>query len=127
MKEKLIKRLYEFYSCTDEDLNNGLWENLNDIINNKGKKGAEELLDWCVCEYDNIRERYMELKKIDETEMEKILDENFGNYDFIYNDDIDLYNFAKEVDEIWDLSNFYLDYCNGDIDENKMLYYLGVI
>ena len=61
MKEKLIKRLYNYWACTDDDLNNGLWENISDIINNKGKNGAEDLLDWCRDDYDRAKENYMEL------------------------------------------------------------------
>lgn len=114
MKEKLIKRLYNYWACTDDDLNNGLWENISDIINNKGKNGAEDLLDWCRDDYDRAKENYMELHNLNEDEMEKIMEDNCGTFEFMY----DEIGFLEELDEIWDICNWYLDYCNDEIGED---------
>ena len=114
MKEKLIKRLYNYWACTGDDLNNGLWENISDIINNKGKNGAEDLLDWCRDDYDRAKENYMELHNLDEDEMEKIMEDNCGNFKFMYNE----IGFLEELDEIWNICNWYLDYCNDEMGED---------
>lgn len=114
MKEKLIKRLYNYWACTDDDLNNGLWENISDIINNKGKNGAEDLLDWCRNDYDRAKENYMELHNLNEDEMEKIMEDNCGNFEFMY----DEISFLEELDEIWNICNWYLDYCNDEMGED---------
>lgn len=114
MKEKLIKRLYNYWACTDDDLNNGLWENISDIINNKGKNGAEDLLDWCRDDYDRAKENYMELHNLNEDEMEKIMEDNCGTFEFMY----DEIGFLEELDEIWDICNWYLDYCNDEMGED---------
>lgn len=118
MKEKLIKELYDYWACTDEDLNNGLYDNLCDIINNKGEKGAEELLDWCRSEYDRAREDYMEIHSLDENDMEKIMEDNFGAYEFMY----DEVPYVSDLDNIWDICNYYLDYCQAKDDEKRKLY-----
>ena len=94
MKEKSIKRLYNYWACTDDDLNNGLWENISDIINNKGKNGAEDLLDWCRDDYDRAKENYMKLHNLNEDEMEKIMEDNCGNFKFMYNE----IGFLEELD-----------------------------
>lgn len=114
MKEKLIKRLYNYWACTDDDLNNGLWENISDIINNKGKNGAEDLLDWCRDDYDRAKGNYMELHNLNEDEMEKIMEDNCGTFEFMY----DEIGFLEELDEIWDICNWYLDYCNDEMGED---------
>ena len=117
MKEKLIKRLYNYWACTDDDLNNGLWENISDIINNKGKNGAEDLLDWCRDDYDKAKENYMELHNLNADEMDKIMEENCGSYEFMYNE----IPYVIDLENIWDICNYYLDYCNKDITENELL------
>lgn len=118
MKEKLINRLYEFITRTDEKCSDNVLENLNDLINNKGKNGAEELLDYCIYCYDKLKENYMALHNIDEDKMTEILDEHFGDYKFMYEE----IPYAVELDNIWDLCNWYLDYCDATTDDERLKY-----
>lgn len=118
MESKLIKKLYDYWACTDDDLNESLFENLCDIINNKGKNGAEELLDWCRCEYDRAREDYSKKHDLTDEEMEEIMEDNCGSYEFMYEE----LPYVEELEEIWDLCNFYLDYCEAKNEAEKKEY-----
>ena len=115
MKEKVIKQLYDFWSKTDDD-NTKLLEQITNNVNN-GLDGAEVLLDWCSCDYDGIREQYMKLHNLSEEEMEKIMEEHCGAYEFMY----DEIPYAIDLQDIWDLCNWYLDYCNNDMTEEELL------
>ena len=112
MKEKLIKRLYDFWSQTDDDKEK-LLEEIRENVED-GTEGAEVLLDWCRCDYDGIREQYMKLHNLSEDEMYEVMDENCGSYDFMY----DEIPYVEELDYIWDICNWYLDYCNDEMGED---------
>lgn len=115
LQEKLIDKLYDFWKQDkEEEYNNTLLEQLNDEIKNKGINGAETLLDWCRDDFDECRKTYMEIHSLDEDEMEKIMEDNLGDYTFMYEE----VPYASELDEIWDLCNYYLDYCNEETDLN---------
>lgn len=104
MKEEIIKRLYDFWSKIDN--NDNLLKEITDNVND-GITGAEILLDWCREDYDKAQRKYMELHSINIREMQKVMEENFGNYEFMYNE----LPYVEELDEIWDLCNEYFDYC----------------
>ena len=92
-----------------------LYKNCYSIFtNNKGKNGAEDLLDWCRDDYDRAKENYMKLHNLNEDEMEKIMEDNCGNFKFMY----DEIGFLEELDEIWNICNWYLDYCNDEMGED---------
>lgn len=120
MKEKLIERLYDFWKDYNEHYNLGN-ENLKERITqaiNSGEKGAEELLDWCIGNYDNIREQYQMLHNLSDDEMEMTMEENSGGYEFMYGE----IPFVEELEEIWDICNWYLDYTQGNsITEKDLL------
>ena len=115
MKELLIKKLYDFWSKTDND-NTKLLEEITNNVNN-GLDGAKVLLDWCRNDYDTIKEQYKKLHNLTDTEMDKVMEENRGSYEFMYNE----MPYAIDLQDIWDLCNYYLDYCNKDITENELL------
>jgi hypothetical protein len=120
MKEKLITRLYDFWGKTDDDKAQLLKEITENV--NEGVNGAEVLLDWCRCDYDNVKEQYMKMHNINEDEMEKIMEEHCGDYTFMYED----IPYVSELDNIWDISNWFLDYCNGDMTEEELESWLEV-
>ena len=115
MKEKVIKQLYDFWSKTDDN-NTKLLEEITNNVNN-GTDGAEVLLDWCRNDYDGIRSQYQILHNLSEDEMERVMEEHSGCYEFMYEE----IPYAEELDEIWDICNYYLDYCNKDMTENELL------
>jgi hypothetical protein len=133
MKEKLIKRLYNLWVSIDEyrisreeyiyqdkekleekQSKELLLKEITDIVNNNK---AQELLDWCIDDYDKVKEDYQELYNITDEKMEKIMDDNFGDYRFMYNE----IPYVEELDNIWDLCNWFLDYVNGDTKEDWLL------
>lgn len=115
MKELLIKKLYDFWSIIDDDKKKLLEEITQNI--NDGKNGAETLLDWCRNDYDMIKEQYQKKHNLTEEEMEKIIEDNCGSYNFMYNE----IPYVSDLDDIWDLCNWYLDYLNGDITDEELL------
>lgn len=115
MKEKLIEKLYDLWKDTDDNKEQLLEEITTNI--NDGIDGANMLLDWCRCDYDGIREQYMKLHNLSEEEMEKIMEEHCGAYEFMY----DEIPYAIDLQDIWDLCNWYLDYCNNDMTEEELL------
>ena len=116
MKEKLINRLYDFWLKTDDD-NIKLLEEITNNVNN-GIDGAEVLLDWCRNDYDTIKEQYQKLHNLTDTEMEKIMEENCGSYEFMY----DEIPYIEELDKIWNICNWYLDYTqNNKMTEKDLL------
>lgn len=115
MKDKVIKQLYDFWSKTDND-NAKLLEEITNNVNN-GLDGAKVLLDWCRNEYDTIKEQYKKLHNLTDTEMGKVMEENHGSYEFMYNE----IPYAIDLEDIWNLCNYYLDYCNKDITEHELL------
>ena len=115
MKEKFIERLFDFWKDGTDD--EELLERLKEIVNNKGVDGAEELLDWCRNDYDTIKEQYQKLHNLTDNEMDKIMEENYGSYEFMY----DEIPYAIDLQDIWDICNYYLDYCNKDMIENELL------
>ena len=121
MKEKL----YNFWS-ENNDHKEQLLEDINNNLN-EGVDGATILLDWCSMEYDTIREQYGNRHNLNENEVMKIVEKHFGEYKFLCEDDndIDLYNYAMDLDDIWDLSNWYLDYVNKDMTEEELLDLIG--
>ena len=124
MKEKLIKRLYDFWKDYNEHYNLGN-ENLKERITqavNSGEQGVEELLDWCRDNYDNIREQYQMLHNLSDDEMEMTMEENLGGYEFMYGE----IPFVEELEEIWDICNWLLDYTQGNsITEKELLRLIG--
>jgi len=98
MKEKLIKKLYDFWKKDDENYNKTLLEQLNNEIYNNSNNGAETLLDWCRDSY----EEYYKENGITQEELEK----HCGNVD------------CGELDNIWNICNWYLDYCNEEMGED---------
>ena len=120
LKNKLVEKLYDFWKQTDDDKDK-LLEEIK--INVKSEKeGAEVLLDWCRCDYDYIRETYMNIHSLDEEQMEEIMEKHFGEYTFMYEE----IPYASELEEIWDLCNYYLDYCNekNELNFNRLLSYI---
>ena len=115
MKEKVIKQLYDFWSKTDDD-NTKLLEEINNNVNN-GLDGAEVLLDWCRSDYDGIRSQYQILHNLSEDEMEKVMEENCGSYEFMYSE----IPYAIDLEDIWNICNWYLDYCNKSMTEKELL------
>ena len=111
MKEKVIKQLYDFWSKTDDD-NTKLLEEITNNVNN-GLDGAEVLLDWCRSDYDGIRSQYQILHNLSEDEMDRVMEENFGCYEFMYEE----IPYAEKLDEIWDICNEYLDYCYEELEK----------
>ena len=115
IKEIIIKKLYDFWNKTDDNKEK-LLEEITQNINN-GEEGIETLLDWCRNDYDMVREQYQVKHNLTEEEVEKIMDDNLGTYDFMY----DEIPYVSYLDEIWDLCNWYLDYVNGDMTEKELL------
>ena len=126
LQDKLIDKLYNFWKHNDTTRDNFLLKNITTIVKKDGIDGANILLDWCRDDYDKIREKYMKLHKINEDEMEKIMDSHSGTYEFMY----EKLPEVSWLDEIWDLCNYYLDYCNSKTRTEKgeyadlMSYYL---
>lgn len=125
MKEKLIEKLYEFWKkANDSKHNEVLLGQLKYEINNRGKDGAETLLDWCIEDYDYVKKTYMELHFISyDDDMEEIMDKHNGDYAFMY----DEIPYVSWLDEIWDLCNYYLDYCNEKNEERKKYYFNSIL
>jgi len=104
MKNKIIKELYDYWYKLD-NTNDNLLKEITDNINN-GKVGAETLLDWCRDDYDNARKQYMNIHNITEKDMEKLMEQNGGTYEFMYND----LPYVKDLDNVWNICNEYFDY-----------------
>lgn len=121
MKEKLIEKLYDFWKQTDDDKDKLLKE-IETNVNDK-KDGAEVLLDWCRCDYDYCKNTYMEIHSLNKYEMEKIMEEHLGDYTFMYEE----VPYASELEEIWNLCNCYLDYCNEKNEERKKYYFNSIL
>lgn len=115
MKELLIERLYDFWNKTDDDKETLLKEITQNV--NDGISGAEILLDWCRNDYDMVREQYQKLHNLTDDEMEKVMEENCGTYEFMYNE----IPYVIDLEDIWDICNWYLDYCNKDMTEKELL------
>ena len=115
MKELLIEKLYDFWNKTDDDKETLLKEITQNV--NDGISGAEILLDWCRSDYDTIKEQYQKLHNLTDNEMEKVMEENSGSYEFMYNE----IPYVIDLENIWDICNYYLDYCNKDITEKDLL------
>ena len=97
LEERIIEKLYDFWNSTDdnsEKLLQEITDNINDGIN-----GIENLLDWCRCDYDMCQDKYRALHNLSEEEMEKIMEENFGSYEFMY----DEVPYVSWLEDIWDL------------------------
>lgn len=112
MKEKIEQKLFDYFSydCTDKEQE----DNLKDLIKMEvelGKNGVEHLLDWCRDEYDTINAKYKQLHNLNDEEFELLIDEHSGCYEFMY-DEIDN---LEDLDNIWDLCNWYLDYLQGSM------------
>lgn len=114
-KGLLIKKLYDFWSITDDNKEKLLQEITQNI--NDGKSGVETLLDWCRNDFDMIKEQYQIKHNLTEKEMEKIIEDNCGSYNFMYNE----IPYASDLEDIWDLCNWYLYYINGDMTEKELL------
>lgn len=112
MKEKFIKKLYNFWNKTDDNKEKLLEEITENV--NSGRDGAEVLLDWCRCDYDYVRDTYKNLHNLNDTQMEELLEEHFGNYEFMYEE----IPYVEDLDEIWNICNWYLDYCNDEMGED---------
>lgn len=121
VEEKLINRLYNFWKKDSKEEDKELLDRLKTIIYNHEVTGAEELCDWCRDDYDSIREDYQALHNLTDDEMEQIMDDNFGAYEFMYND----IPRVSDLDKIWDICNWYLDYCDGSMDAEKLLELIG--
>lgn len=116
MKEKFINKLYDFWSRNDDN-KELLLKEITDNVNN-GVEGIEVLLDWCRNDFDNAKDRYRVLHNLNEEEVEKIMEENYGNYEFMYRE----IDYLEDLDYIWNLCNWYLDYLqNNGIDEEWLL------
>lgn len=115
MKELLIEKLYDFWSKTDDDKETLLKEITRNV--NDETSGAEILLDWCRNDYDTIKEQYQKLHNLTDNEMDKIMEENCGVYEFMY----DEIPYAIDLQDIWDICNYYLDYCNKNMTKNELL------
>lgn len=115
IKEIIIKKLYDFWNKTDDNKEKLLEEIKQNI--NDGEEGIIVLLDWCRNDYDMIKEQYRIKHNLTEDEMYKIMDDNLGTYDFMY----DEIPYVSYLDDIWDLCNWYLDYINGDMSEKDLL------
>ena len=115
MKELLIERLYDFWSETDDDKETLLKEITQNV--NDGISGAEVLLDWCRSDYDMVREQYQKAHSLTDDEMEKVMEENCGSYEFMYSE----IPYVIDLEDIWDICNWYLDYCNKDMTEKELL------
>lgn len=115
MKELLIERLYDFWSKTDDDKETLLKEITQNV--NDGISGAKILLDWCRNDYDMVREQYQKLHNLTDDEMEKVMEENCGTYEFMYNE----IPYVIDLENIWDICNWYLDYCNKSMTEKELL------
>lgn len=106
MKEKLLDYLYDFWKKNnDEKYNEILKKQLNDAIYKDGVKGADTLLDWCREDY----EEYYKQNGITQEELE----ECFGDVN------------CGKLDDVWDICNYYLDYCNNDMTEEDILNWLN--
>lgn len=77
VKQKMLEQLSQYWKDDTENIK---------IALQKGKEGAEELLDWCRDDYD----------KQENTENELL-------------------------DRVWDICNWYLDFCNGDRTKENLL------
>lgn len=105
LKSVLIKRLYNFWATNNAKENATLLMQLNEIIDAEDRSGAETLCDWCRDDY----EVYYKEHNITQEDIENSCgDINCG-----------------ELDEIWDLCNWYLDYCNGQMSGVKLLELMG--
>lgn len=100
---------------TDKTLGDKVKENVY-----RGNVGAEELLDWCRCDYDNFTKQYKLLHGLTEEEMSELLDKHCGTMEFMYND-IPL---VAILDDIWEVCNNYLDYCEGVLSEQSLIDWL---
>lgn len=121
MKEKLIEKLYNYWKENDDDKSTLLKE-ITENVNN-GKEGANTLIDWCLCDYDMAKEKYAKMKNISEDELQEFIENSFGDLSFM-KDDID---YLEDLDEIWDLCNYYLDYCDGTMTEKELLNFIEVL
>ena len=122
MKNKLIERLYDFWKKTYDDREVLLGEITKEVCEN-GIEGANTLLDWVRCDYECVRYEYRRLHNLTDDEVEKIMEENSGTYDFMYNE----IPYVSELDSIWELLNHYLDYCCGYMNEDEMLESIKVL
>ena len=75
------------------------------------------LLDCFISDYDMVREQYQRLHNLTDDEMVKVMEENCGTYEFMYNE----IPYAIDLEDIWNICNWYLDYCNKDMTENELL------
>lgn len=115
MKDKFINKLYDFWKTTDDNeelLLKEITENVNDGID-----GINVLLDWCRSDFDGVKDKYRILHNLSEEEMEKIMEENCGTYEFMYNE----IPYVIDLEDIWDICNWYLDYCNKGMTEKELL------
>lgn len=101
MKDKLINRLHNYWKNDNKIDNKKLLKNLTNIIYYQGTNGAEHLLDWCRTSYEDY------YKKNNITQ--EIISKNYGDID------------CGELDIIWNICNWYLDYCNNQISEKDLL------
>lgn len=115
IEDKIIQICYDYWSINDDDKEE-LKRELIKNIKEDGVDGANVLIDWCLCEYDRAREIYAIKNNIPyDTLLEKI-DDNCGNMDFMKKD----IDFLEDLDKIWDIVNWLLDYRNNDINENQL-------
>jgi len=117
MKEKIAQKIFDYFSydCTNEVEK----DNLKNLIKTEielGEKGIEHIQDWCINEYDDINTKYKQLHNLNDEEFEILIEEHGGCYEFMYNDMKNL----EDLDYIWDLCNFYLDYLHGSMTLEKL-------
>lgn len=115
LKQVVIDKLYDFWSTNDTDKVQ-LFKEITDNVND-GKDGAETLLDWCRISYDGVQDTYRNNHDLTEEEMFEVMEENSGNYEFMY----DEIPYVSWLDEVWDLCNWWLDYVNGQMTEEDLL------
>lgn len=115
MREKLIQRLYDYWKENDDDKSTLLKEITENI--DSGKEGANTLIEWCLCDYDMAKERYAKIHNITEEELQDFIESSYGDLSFMRND----IDYLEDLDEIWNLCNWYLDYCDGTMSEKDLL------
>lgn len=92
MKEKLINRSYDFWKSYTEYYN----------LDNK-----------------NLKENIIQAVNKGEQGAEELLD--WCREEFEYFQDNTYTEMEEDLNRIWDICNYYLDYCNKDMTENELL------
>lgn len=106
---------YAYYKCYGGNVN--LIDNFISTALRNGVQGAEDLLDDCRMAFDKIQEVYRTKHNLTEEDMEQVMKDHFGDYAFMYND----IEYVEDLDTIWDVCNWYLDYVNNDMTGQELL------